>query len=85
MQKREIDGGISIIEILNRSNVLALVGTGDNPKFSQNKVILWDESQSKVINELIVKFYIKNIKLKRIKIFIVGETEIIVFTLENFE
>ena len=32
-----------------------------------------------------LKFYIKNIKLKRTKIFIVGETEIIVFTLENFE
>ena len=85
LQKREIDGGISIIEILNRCNVLALVGTGDNPKFSQNKVILWDDSQSKVINELIVKFYIKNIKLKRTKIFIVGETEIIVFTLGNYE
>ena len=85
MQKREIDGGISIIEILNRSNILALVGTGDNPKFSQNKVKLWDDSQSKVINELIVKFFIKNIKLKRTKIFIVGETEIIVFTLGNYE
>jgi WD40 repeat protein len=83
--KREIDGGISIIEILNRTNIIALVGTGHNPKFSQNKVLLWDDNQSKVICELILRFYIKNIKLKSTKIFIVGETEIIVSTLGSYE
>jgi WD40 repeat protein len=85
LQKRDIDGGISVIEVLNRCNVLALVGAGSNPKFNQNKVILWDDSQSKVINELIVRFYIKNLKLKRTKIFIIGESDIIVFTLGNYE
>ena len=82
---RDIDGGISIVEILNRCNVLAFVGTGKNPKFGQNKVILWDNSQLKVINELIVRFYIKNIKLKRTKIFIIGDNNVIVFTLGNYE
>lgn len=85
LQKRDIDGGISVIEILNRCNILALVGTGSNPKFNQNKVILWDDSQTKVINELIVRFYIKNLKLKRTKIFIIGDSEIGVFTLGNYE
>ena len=41
--KRDISGGIGIVEILNRCNIFALVGTGDNPKFGQNKVVLWDE------------------------------------------
>ena len=82
---RNMDGGIGVIEMLNRCNVLALVGGGNNPKFGPNKVILWDDSQGKVISELIVKFYIKNIKLKRTKIFIIGDIEIRVFTFGNFQ
>ena len=83
--KRDLDGGIAIIEVLNRCNVFAFVGTGNNPKYNQNKVILWDEMESKVINELILRFYIKNIKLKRTKIFIIGDNNIIVFTFGNYE
>ena len=49
-----LDGGIGIIEILNKSNIIALVGGGSKPKFPKNKVIIWDDLQSKVISE--VKF-----------------------------
>lgn len=85
IKKRDIDGGVGIIEILERCNVMAFVGTGNNPKFSPYKVILWDEKEAKVINELILTYPIKNIKLKRTKIFIVCESKIIVFTLGNYE
>lgn len=85
LKKRDIDGGVGIIEILERCNVMAFVGTGNNPKFSPYKVILWDEKEAKVINELIVIDPIKNIKLKRTKIFIVCESKIIVFALGNYE
>lgn len=82
---RSIDGGVAIIDVLNRSSVFAFVGTGNRSKFGQNKVILWDENESKVINEIIVKYTIKNIKLKRDKIFIIVENSISVFTLGNIE
>jgi len=71
--------------MLNRCNILALVGGGNNPKFSLNKVILWDDAQSKEISELRFTSYIKNIKLKRTKIFIICETKIYVFQFENFQ
>ena len=83
--KREIQGGVGIIEVLNRTNFFIFVGTGNNPKLSQQKIILWDENKSKVIKELILLYDIKNIKIKRTKIFAICERKIIVFTLGNFE
>jgi WD40 repeat protein len=82
--KRNLQGGIGIIEMLDRCNILALVGGGKNPKYAPNKVILWDDAQEKVISELRFTSYIKNIKLKRNKIFIVCQIKIYVFTFENF-
>ena len=80
----EIDGGISIIDILNRSNILGFVGTGKSDK-SLNKVILWDYTKSKALNEIISMYDIKNIKLKRTKLFIITEKNINVFTLGSYE
>ena len=83
--KRDISGGIGIVEILNNTNIFALVGTEENLKFGPNKVILWNELKQKVENQLIVSNNVKNIKIKRTKIFIIVENNILVFTLGNYE
>ena len=59
-----LDGGIAIIEMLYKSNVLALVGGGKNPKYTPNKVIIWDDNEAKEISELAFHSEIKGIKLK---------------------
>jgi WD repeat-containing protein 45 len=79
--------------MLYRSNILAIVGGGKNPKYTPNKVILWDDHQSKVISELRFNSYVKNVKLKKDKynkifyqnrIIVVCETKIYIFTFISF-
>ena len=85
---KNMNGGIGIIEMMNRSNILALVGGGDNPKFAVNKVIIWDDYQEKIISEIRCISKIKSIRVKRDRLFIVCTQKIYIFSflpLENIE
>ena len=68
-----------------KSNIIALVGGGPNPKFSLNKVIIWDDHQGKVISELRFNTVIKNVKLKMDKILVVCQKKLYVFNTKTLE
>ena len=82
--ERILDGGIGIVEMLYKSNIIALVGGGHSPKFNKNKVIIWDDYQNKIISELKFTTSVLNVKLKRDKIFVVCSRRIFIFNLQNY-
>lgn len=59
------EGGFSLVAMLYRSNILALVGGGRNPRYATNKVILFDEKVGKPQAELEFRSDVKNIVLRR--------------------
>jgi len=60
----DLGGGIGIIEMLYRCNILGLVGGGKNPKYPSNKLVLWDDAQYKSIGEISFRSDIKAVRLR---------------------
>lgn len=72
--------------MLKRTNVLALVGSGKNPKYSSDKLIIWDEHKSKIFSELRFFSDILNVKIKSDRIIVTTkENQLYVLNLSTLE
>jgi len=74
-------GGIGIVEMLFRCNILALVGGGRQPRWAPTKVVLWDDNQSKVMFELPFNSQVHSVKMRRDKLVVCLDEKVQVFSL----
>ncbi|XP_044507293.1 autophagy-related protein 18c-like [Mangifera indica] len=73
-------GGFKIVEMLFRSNILALVGSGGNSLYPPSKVILWDDHQSRCIGEFAFRSDVRAVKLRRDRFVVIVEHKIYVYS-----
>ena len=76
------------MEMMFRTNILAIVGGGQRPKFATNKVILWDDLRaskgvSGKVGELSFKTYVKAVRLTKDKVVVVVETRVYTYDFDD--
>jgi len=77
---RDFNAGVGLVQMMGKANYLALVGGGRQPKFAQNKVILWDDSKGKVALEITTLTAVRGVQLARNRIVVVLQNSVRVYS-----
>ncbi|KAI9812779.1 MAG: Phosphatidylinositol 3,5-bisphosphate-binding protein [Pycnora praestabilis] len=79
----DFNAGIGVVEMLGQTNYLALVGGGKQPKFPQNKVVIWDDRKQKVVITLEFRTQVHRVRLSRTRIAVALQNSIHLFAFSS--
>eukprot|EP01065_Artemidia_motanka_P032264 TRINITY_DN39287_c0_g1_i1.p1 TRINITY_DN39287_c0_g1~~TRINITY_DN39287_c0_g1_i1.p1 ORF type:complete len:334 (+),score=53.74 TRINITY_DN39287_c0_g1_i1:43-1044(+) len=82
---RRFPGGLGIVELLHRSNIVALVGGGRKPCWPPDRVQIWDDSRVQIARTLIFDDPVQAVKLRRGRVFIATASHVHVFEGDEFK
>ncbi|KAL1998773.1 hypothetical protein VTN02DRAFT_5597 [Thermoascus thermophilus] len=80
---RDFNAGVGVAEMLGQSNYLALVGGGRQPKFPQNKLVIWDDAKQKAVITLEFRTSVLRVRLSKSRIIVALLNSIHVFAFSN--
>ncbi|XP_066064966.1 WD repeat domain phosphoinositide-interacting protein 4 isoform X3 [Chamaea fasciata] len=87
MEKGHLDaeqvGSVGLVEMLNRSNLLALVGGGSNPKFPEGSVLIWDdarEGKDKLVLEFSFPRPVLAVRMRHDRLVVALQSRLFVFS-----
>jgi hypothetical protein len=83
--RRSFNGGVGIVELLYRSNLVALVGAGSCPQFPVNKVMLWDDSKRKCVGELSFHTAVSAVRMRKDVIVVALERKVFVYNFSDLQ
>lgn len=82
---RQLNGGISLVKILEKTNIFCLTGGGKSPRFTPNKLIIWDDNKNEISEEFRCNSFILNCYPKQNCIFIVCSDNVILINAKTMK
>jgi hypothetical protein len=80
---RQLQGGIGVVEMLFRCNLIGIVGGGPSPHAPPNRVLIWDDHVQKAIGELSFRQVVLGVKMRRDAIAVALRDRIYVYHLAD--
>lgn len=82
---RQLNGGIGLVKMLNKSNIFCLAGGGVSPKYAPNTLLIWDDKQRKEVHEFRFNYNVLNCHIKDKYIFVICSDIICVICKETLK
>ena len=81
--ERTLRGGLGLVEMLFRCNLMALVGGGPTPHGAPHRVLIWDDHIPKEIGELSFRQSVLSVKLRKDAIAVALRDRVYVYQLAD--